>query len=127
MSMNKDLVAEAVAAIPLWIAFLDQKEAEQDALIEKMQTKREPSFIERAISPLKKEKDDHESPPPNNPPSAASSSDQTPPINLSKQDQSHDDTRWAPIEEGTTTEIVEPVTETAESEFDSDHQFKNMF
>ena len=39
MSKNKELVAEAVAAIPLWLAFLDKKEAEQDALlaeIEKM-------------------------------------------------------------------------------------------
>ena len=30
---NRDLVNQAIAAIPQWIAFLNQKEAEQDALL----------------------------------------------------------------------------------------------
>lgn len=33
MATNKELLAQAVTAIPLWRAFLDQKEAEQDALL----------------------------------------------------------------------------------------------
>ena len=37
MATNKQLVEQAVAAIPLWQAFLDQKEAEQDAILAEMQ------------------------------------------------------------------------------------------
>lgn len=33
MATNKELLAQAVTAIPLWRAFLDKKEAEQDALL----------------------------------------------------------------------------------------------
>ena len=36
MATNKELVEQAVAAIPLWRAFLDQKEAEQDAILAEM-------------------------------------------------------------------------------------------
>lgn len=36
MATNKELVQQAVAAIPLWRAFLDQKEAEQDAILAEM-------------------------------------------------------------------------------------------
>ena len=37
MVTNKELVEQAVAAIPLWQAFLNQKEAEQDAILAEMQ------------------------------------------------------------------------------------------
>ncbi len=37
MATNKELVEQAVAAIPLWQAFLDQKEAEQDLILQQMQ------------------------------------------------------------------------------------------
>ena len=37
MVTNKELVEQAVAAIPLWQAFLDQKEGEQDAILAEMQ------------------------------------------------------------------------------------------
>ena len=37
MATNKQLVEQAVAAIPLWRAFLDQKEAEQNLILQQMQ------------------------------------------------------------------------------------------
>lgn len=36
MATNRELVAQAVAAIPLWQAFLDRKLSEQDALLAEM-------------------------------------------------------------------------------------------
>ena len=50
MSKNKELVAEAIAAIPLWIAFLDKKEAEQNALLEEMQGKKKETFMQKIAS-----------------------------------------------------------------------------
>ncbi len=57
MSKNKELVAEAIAAIPLWIAFLDKKEAEQNALLEEMQGKKKETFIGKIASRFKKKKE----------------------------------------------------------------------
>ncbi len=37
MVTNKELVEQAVAAIPLWQAFLDLRDAEQDAILAEMQ------------------------------------------------------------------------------------------
>lgn len=54
MSTNKDLVSEAISAIPQWIAFLDQKEAEQDALIEQMQNGEPKTLMQRATGILNK-------------------------------------------------------------------------
>ncbi len=42
MSSNRELVAQAVAVIPLWRAFLDEKEAEQDALLAEVRNETPP-------------------------------------------------------------------------------------
>ncbi len=117
MSMNKDLVAQAVAAIPLWIAFLDQKEAEEDALLEKMQAPQNPSFMEKATlrpravggtSRLKKKEDNSQSPSPPEP------SQPDPP---NSTDEAKEEMRWAPTEEEAT--IVDNQKE--------EDQYSNIF
>ncbi len=37
MATNKELVEQAVGAIPKWMAFLDRKQAEQNLILEQMQ------------------------------------------------------------------------------------------
>ena len=119
MSMNKDLVAQAVAAIPLWIAFLDQKDAQQDALIEQMQNPKKNTLRQKATSLLKKKEDDQQVP------SETTSS----PIDLdggkpsANDPDAKEDIRWAPTEEAAkeAEEAVEPGSDKEEN------QFKNMF
>ena len=41
---NRDLVSQAIAAIPLWRAFLDEKEAEQDALLAEVRAQKKGRF-----------------------------------------------------------------------------------
>ncbi len=138
MSMNKDLVAQAVAAIPLWMAFLNEKEAEQDALLSQMQKKSEgkpTSFTDKATSFLKKKKDDQQAP------SETTSS----PISLGKSSPGESipldggkpsaddlnakkDIRWAPSAEDFAAEKEEEEVAVVGSEEEKENnQFSNIF
>ena len=48
MATNKELLAQAVTAIPLWRAFLDKKEAEQDALLAEVRHEHEEESADTA-------------------------------------------------------------------------------
>ncbi len=52
MSNNQELISQAIAAIPLWRAFLDQKEAEQDALLAEMRKGGQESKAKQLLSSL---------------------------------------------------------------------------
>lgn len=108
MSTNKDLVAQAVAAIPLWMAFLDQKEAEQDALLDEMQGRGKTSLMQKATSLLKKPEK----------PVEQVQSDQ------SDQSDQLEQMRWAPTETEGQEESERPLSEEEEKE---ENQIRSMF
>lgn len=64
MATNKELVEQAVGAIPKWMDFLNQKEAEQNLILEQMQdegTEFAPkTFTERLTSRFTKKEDKSE-------------------------------------------------------------------
>jgi len=141
--MNKDLVAQAVAAIPQWIEFLNKKDAEQDALLEQMKGTTKPTLMQKATSLLKRGNDktdaildedahqqntkDDESlkhdPMPDNKPLKR---DPTPNDDQLKRENKSDETRWAPTDISVKEEEYEGEAPEKEEKA-LEEQVNNMF
>lgn len=144
MSMNKDLVAQAVAAIPQWIEFLNKKDAEQDALLEQMKGTTKPTLMQKATSLLKRgndktdavlEDDAHQQiakddvslkkdPMPNNKPLKK---DLTPNDDQLHTENKSDEARWAPTDVAVKEEEYVEETPEEEEEKALEDQVNNMF
>ena len=128
MVTNKELVEQAVAAIPLWQAFLNQKEAEQDAILAEMQdedTQYAPkSFTQKLTDRFKTaEKTIPEPPSPviSEPPSPVISE---PPELLTV---SEDDLETPVYDKDDPLNSVTESKEVKEEEVETNNEFKNLF
>lgn len=117
MATNKELLAQAVTAIPLWRAFLDKKEAEQDALLAEVRHEHEEESADTAENILLAENTDFEAQTP--------VSEKQPP-----HEESEEVAQAQPVEPKTPNELAQELEsdESDESdENDDNDQFQDIF